>query len=274
MTLTASSSLLAVLILAAIGVLISSAEYLWQMRLFAPDGLLSWKVCALTTRHTAGAKVGRVLGILFRPSGLTLLLALRALAALVVLMEASVWRRTEVWAIGVVLACCVLLNVRHHFGRDGSDQMTVLIFGGMWLALVVPTHPGVLALWFVALQSTLSYCVAGFAKIGSRVWWNGDAIVGILGTRAYGLPEALRAPVMGWLPWVARPLCWSVMMFECTFWLVWFLPPPAALALLGVGVLFHVGTAVLMGLNTFLWAFTATYPALWFLTQNWHRGAW
>ena len=30
------------------------------------------------------------------------------------------------------------------------------------------------------------------------------------------------------------------------------------------GLLFHVASAVLMGLNTFLWAFGATYPAVFY----------
>jgi hypothetical protein len=37
------------------------------------------------------------------------------------------------------------------------------------------------------------------------------------------------------------------------------------LALLGMGVGFHLGCGLVMGLNRFLWAFTATYPAVFYL---------
>jgi hypothetical protein len=39
---------------------------------------------------------------------------------------------------------------------------------------------------------------------------------------------------------------------------------PWRLLFLGWGVAFHLGCAVVMGLNNFLWAFIATYPALLF----------
>ena len=39
-------------------------------------------------------------------------------------------------------------------------------------------------------------------------------------------------------------------------------------ASLSAGFFFHLVTAVTMGLNTFLWAFLATYPAVVFLVAS------
>jgi hypothetical protein len=39
-------------------------------------------------------------------------------------------------------------------------------------------------------------------------------------------------------------------------------PRPLAILLLLSGIAFHVTAAIAMGLNTFLWSFLATYPAL------------
>jgi hypothetical protein len=57
-------------------------------------------------------------------------------------------------------------------------------------------------------------------------------------------------------------LGWSVMLFEAVFPALLLAPYPVALAAAMVGVGFHVGCAVLMGLNSFPWAFPATYLCL------------
>jgi hypothetical protein len=55
---------------------------------------------------------------------------------------------------------------------------------------------------------------------------------------------------------------WSVIIVECAFPLVVIAPFPLMVVLLSLGMLFHLLCAVIMGLNSFLWAFVATYPAL------------
>ena len=40
------------------------------------------------------------------------------------------------------------------------------------------------------------------------------------------------------------------------------MPRPLALAVLAAALVFHAGNAAIMGLNTFVWAFAATYPAI------------
>jgi hypothetical protein len=60
------------------------------------------------------------------------------------------------------------------------------------------------------------------------------------------------------LPWLSR----SVVAAECLFPLALVTPLPVSLALLAGGLAFHLLAAVFMGLNTFLWSFAATYPAI------------
>ena len=43
-----------------------------------------------------------------------------------------------------------------------------------------------------------------------------------------------------------------------------------AYAYLAAGLAFHTANAMVMGLNTFLWAFEATYPAIIYLLQRAH----
>ncbi len=58
------------------------------------------------------------------------------------------------------------------------------------------------------------------------------------------------------------------MAFELTFVVALVTPLPVVIVLLGAGVAFHVGCAVLTGLNSFVWAFPATYACVWWATQR------
>jgi uncharacterized membrane protein (DUF485 family) len=69
---------------------------------------------------------------------------------------------------------------------------------------------------------------------------------------------------------LARAATLAVLAWECAFPLVLVLPAPFAYVMLALGVLFHVTNAVVMGLNTFVWSFVATYPAVIWVVQ--HRG--
>jgi len=63
-------------------------------------------------------------------------------------------------------------------------------------------------------------------------------------------------------------LDWTTSIFEVLF-------PAAVLAggvvlaaWLALGIIFHAGVAVTMGLHMFIWSFCATYPAI--LYVSWH----
>ena len=53
-----------------------------------------------------------------------------------------------------------------------------------------------------------------------------------------------------------------IILFEIAFPLVLILPWEGKLLLLSIGLLFHITNAVVLGLNRFIWAWSATYPAL------------
>ena len=60
----------------------------------------------------------------------------------------------------------------------------------------------------------------------------------------------------------------GVIVFECGFAAIWFVPRPVAISFLICGAAFHLSVALLMGLNVFLWAFLSTYPAIWHCCVN------
>jgi hypothetical protein len=161
----------------------------------------------------------------------------------------------------------MLLYLRNQLGLDGSDQMTLVVCTGVAVALLVPDHGAqLIALDYVAAQLLLSYAVAGIAKAISPTWRSGKAIVGILSTIGYGSP-----PVGAFLkrhPRLAQAACWWVIAFECSAAALILLGTPGAVAIIAVGLCFHVSIALLMGLNNFVWSFGAAYPALLLLAHS------
>lgn len=65
-----------------------------------------------------------------------------------------------------------------------------------------------------------------------------------------------------------RILSLTVILFECLFPLVLILPKEFVLAFITMGFLFHLGTAIIMGLNSFWFSFVCFYPAVIFFTQS------
>ncbi len=102
--------------------------------------------------------------------------------------------------------------------------------------------------------------MAGLSKATSSYWRSGNAFTIIAQPRMYGQPTAAR--VIRTHPAVGRAAGHAVLAWESLFILALTAPPALVVAMLAVGVAFHAGCAVVMGLNRFLWAFAAGYPAL------------
>ena len=173
------------------------------------------------------------------------------------------------WSIAVGLMLSnVLINLRFRgIFNGGSDYMTMLQLLGLALALF-PTKDGfgiLLGLYYIALQTTISYFVAGLVKARASAWRKGFALEVFLGQSNYPVPNHIRQ----WArkPLVSLPLSWMVILWECLFPVVWLLPSLTVL-FLGVGALFHLGIFFSFGLNRFVFAWLASYPALYFATHH------
>lgn len=123
-----------------------------------------------------------------------------------------------------------------------------------------------LALVFIALQLTLSYCASGVAKFFGTTWRSGSAVGGVLRTATWGIPiVSLRLDAH---PVLSRYLTWSVMTGEALFPVAVVLGGPVGFAVLSVYVLFHTIVASVMGLNRFTLWFLSAYPAVVFVMDR------
>lgn len=251
-----------------VGSLIATVEYFRVLPAFGPSGLYSWPVIHFEQLRRLGIGAYHTQTAFFGSKSLVsalLWIRLLALAALPLLPF-----QTPAFAVAAFALCLasMIFTWRRFLGDDGSDQMMTIIF--VTVALSAGLGRGSVALslglWFLSFQACLSYASAGIAKALSPEWRDGSAIFKVFNTEAYGLrPVAAiihRRPVLGMVA------SWTVITVECVFPLVLIAPLPLMVVLLGMGLLFHVLCAAIMGLNSFLWAFAATYPALIFANHS------
>ncbi len=145
----------------------------------------------------------------------------------------------------------------------GSDSMTFQVLIGLLIASLGVANPILVrvGLGWIAAHSVLSYFIAGIAKLKTENWRTGLAMQTLLRTDG---PYTLFAPARNLAD--SKSLCaglsWMIIVFEIAFPLVLILPWEGKLALLSIGLLFHITNAVVLGLNRFIWAWAATYPAV------------
>jgi len=254
----------------AIGVAIGSLEFLARPKQLAETGLLSWPVGRTRFRWSTKNHVD-VLNRLFNPPGVYGLIALRLLAS-AALLNPRASRATRTSAVTFLAGTNWALHVRNGFGTDGTDHMNMLTHAALAASKLFP-HDKLAreaCAWFIAGQSVLSYASAGAAKLLSPFWRDGSAMAGIFRTHTYGTKWV--GELMKKYPVLATAGGWGVILGELAFPLVLVAPKPVARALLGLGTSFHVGNAAFMGLNRFVWAFSATYPSVIHVSKHLNEG--
>jgi hypothetical protein len=145
--------------------------------------------------------------------------------------------------------------------NGGSDYMTALVMLSCCIHAVLPNSlsVGKICLIYLGLQTVLSYFISGLVKVRSNKWRNGSALTLFLLESNYVVP--LNAKLLVERPLVAKVASWVIIVFECTFPLV-FISPRFVIFYLSVAMAFHVANFYLFGLNRFFWAWISAYPAL------------
>lgn len=253
--------------LSAIGVVLTSLEMLTRPKAFSDTSLMSWPVSQLYRVGTTRGKLPLILKSFVSYPAINRVIVLRLLAALFLLVNRR-GKTARTAATAAVATSCVLLSVRSPYGLDGADQMTAITFMTVLIARLRPGSVLVqkVCLWFLALQSGLSYITAGVAKVFGSMWYDGTAMTGIMGTNQYG-----HQTVGKFLQKHPKLTKWSgraVTFWESIFPVVLFIPRPFSDIFVWSGACFHLGIALAMGLNDFFWAFVATYPAVLFCSQE------
>jgi hypothetical protein len=152
--------------------------------------------------------------------------------------------------------------------EGGDGQLALIALSAVSITTLVcdssVDHAGLI---FIAFQLSLAYFVSGIHKLRSEVWRSGRAMSTIMATQTFGTPSFGE-----WLAQrriIALFMSWSVILWEVTFPVALIAPASISVAYLICGCLFHISVAVLMGLNRFVWAFGALYPAIVYVNRLW-----
>ncbi|MBS0262978.1 MAG: hypothetical protein JSS02_13620 [Planctomycetes bacterium] len=169
---------------------------------------------------------------------------------------------------GALLACAAILHLiqmkRHHLSFDGADEMVLVCLTALAVGSLGNSESA--AALFIAAEAALAYFVAGIYKAASPYWKRGLALLLITRTRLFGqqrLSQALQRH-----PRITAALELIFVSWEVIFPVALIVPPRILFVFLMVGLLFHLSCAWVMGLNTFVWAFAATYPCIYFCNQQ------
>jgi hypothetical protein len=245
--------------IASVGAALDAAEILATTSQYRTEGVYSWALLRTSNRWSTVGPIARAMDFVFGVPTFASMMVCQFVIALLVITRVAFPFLTA--AIAVLFVFRVAIHLRHQIGLDGSDQMNGVVLGALCLGLLSPTafaqHA---AIWFIAFQALLAYLASGVAKLVSPTWRSGSAIRGIVRTHSYG--KASVARILSENPRLSTAVCWGTIVFECAFPLIALATPQSCIAILVVGLSFHVGVAATMGLNNFVWSFLATYPAI------------
>ncbi|HKO99587.1 MAG TPA: hypothetical protein VJU86_21590 [Pyrinomonadaceae bacterium] len=244
--------------MAAVAFALSATEQLWvRSRAFGPFGPFSEAMARIFERGVERNLLTRCAFPFALPTCLVASLCVVVLGPFA----------TIGWgAMVIALGANWFVQRRRVMASDGAEQMSTLIMVAAALAMApVVNHPPIMvAVWFIGGQGILAYIASGLTKAFSPAWRSGTAIATILGSEAHGHPYASR--LLNTYPTIGIVTTRFVIVFECCFGLLLLGPTELAAAALLIGLLFHAACAVLMGLNTFIWAFPATYACVWIVS--------
>ncbi|MBR8829857.1 MAG: hypothetical protein N5P05_001186 [Chroococcopsis gigantea SAG 12.99] len=242
-----------------------SAEYIVAFYNGSMDkySLMDWEICSLRTGWLFTGWRVKIFNILYTSQIFVLIMIVRAMIALLLAFYFDT--SFKLLLVTLLLFMSFITNIRHVHGRDGADELVIIELSGLFVYYIAGISSPLRwsGLLFIVAQVTLSYLVSGVAKLISPTWRSGDAIIKIFATRIYGKPQ--------FIPFLSHrlitlSLAWFTILWETTFPIIWVAPFSFGLLWIIAGVMFHLGTAYVMGLNTFLFTFLSSYPIiLWML---------
>jgi hypothetical protein len=224
------------------------------------DTYLPWRVVRLRSVGAGPRLLLLPVESLFRPSAFLAIEAARVCAA-AGLVVTHPFSQIFTGCATVLLLSLLCDSYRNFMGGEGSDQMFFVIVATLFLCAnsLADDFVRLCGLGFIAGQSVLSYTASGVAKLISPTWRSGAATAGVLSTVGHGVPAL--GDLLYRYRWLAISTSWFVILFEVSFVLALF-GPRVAIVYCVVGVSFHLAIAYVMGLNLFLIAFPAAYPAV------------
>lgn len=251
----------AVEIILAVQAIIATGELLRYYRIYKHDGLMAWNLQRSGPKLAAYVRKLKLDFVCKYPNVLFVLI-IRFLSA-IALIPIILLHQSAVILLVLITVINLLMQIRNSQSNDGSDQMATVCYIALLFANVINTGTSMsCALFFIAAQAVLAYGTSGFLKMQKIGWYNGEYVIDILKTSSYGNKKALAITQKS--KSVAKALGMMVVYGDCLLSVSFLFPPHICMLILVFGVCLHIGIGRIMGLNTFLWSYIATYPAIYY----------
>lgn len=241
--------------------LLNAAQWLVDAPRWADGGALGWNLQRLRRGRLMRSDV---VASLYSAPGLRALAIALLLASLALLTLPLLPLTLALLAI--VAISQLVLSLRG--GADGADKIALVSATGLFLQCA-GLHTVLDGFFLAGIlwtggQLTIAYFAAGASKAMLAPWRNGQAVRGALSsyTAGHRCAAALLRDNR-----IAFALGWAIILAELAFPLALFAPLPVMLTALAAMLLLHLGIAIIMGLNSYPWAFLAAYPSALLLHQ-------
>lgn len=244
----------------ALAVLVGTLEYLFLWRYLSQNGMFSWNVGQLIDFSALIRNDRRLLLFALSDRIFFTILLLRLVAAIYLLFY-PFYSTPGTFALALITFASVASLVRTPYGHEAADQLVLVVAVASLIATIFRANESFYeySVIMIAFQLVIFYMTAGITKLVSVDWRSGSALSGVGATLAYGWPT-LNQRIAARLV-LYRLTTWCLMIWEATFGL-WLLSPFLTSISLAIGVLFHISTSLLMGLNKFLIIFVGCYPCV------------
>ena len=244
--------------LCGISLIIQTLEFLRLREPLSASGVWSFAIGRDDLAHASGL-TRRFFALLSQDDVWLAHLLLRLLACGVLVVFGASLPLVAFLFIGTI---AILIRWRGAF-NGGSDFMTIVVLSGLLIATLFSWFGdeafGLRAgLIYVAIHSASSYFISGGVKLANADWRSGKALPLFLDGGVYG---PLSPTSLYWRKPVAIACSWSFIVWECLAPLV-FLDVAFAMFYCAVASVFHVLVFWHFGLNRFVFAWVATFPAL------------
>lgn len=250
--------------LLATSLLIQSLEFLRIRHFGNMAAVWSWEVQKTDVAH-APAWLRHLFDWLYQERIHRLHLLLRTGAAASLYAGVSVGSSTFLFVSTIL----ILIRWRGAF-NGGSDFMTLVVLTGVLISqLAQPLVGATLAwkagLWYITIHSITSYFISGAVKLLQPEWRDGRILTHFLDGGIHGpLPaDSLFRHLR-----VAMTASWCFIVWECLFPLA-LAGPQWAMLCCGVAAVFHLLVFRFFGLNRFVWAWCASFPAIIYCSGQW-----
>lgn len=257
---TAEFFLHACVALAAVGLVLTSLQLQFSRVATSDVGLMPWPIIRLRFRRSRFRLVRWMGSLPFPESILYRVLLLHSTTALW-LLYTSLANHSLIAPLGCLVFLNITIAVRLPYGANQADSLLRIIVVAALLGESLPSsHGQEAALMFICGQSLLAYFSSGVWKLRHTGWYDGSYVRELFATRMFG--TSYLAEILKRSPGISTSIGIGVVICEVCCPLIVVLPENAMIVALLLGVTFHFIAAIIMGLNTFLWAFLATYPAI------------